>query len=403
MARTFDVMIIGGGMVGATLACALSAKGLSIAVLEASPPRPFEPEQPHDLRVSALSPASVKILGNLGAWAGILGRRCCPYRGMRVWETSGQGDTRFHSDSVGQPALGYIVENRVVQLALWDCLQQAQDVSLMASVRIAAIDYGGAMGSRVTLDDGEVLQARLLVGADGGESRVREAAGIGVHRWDYPQRALVASVETEAAQQDITWQRFLPTGPVAFLPLTGPHGSLVWYHHPDEIQRLMSLDEADFIDAVMRGFPKELGGIRRLEGRASFPLRRQHALNYWRPGAVLVGDAAHMIHPLAGQGVNIGLLDAACLADVLLEALDEQLPLGGSILARYEARRRNHNLGVMTAMDLIYRVFGRQDPASRLARNLGLGLTQRLAPVKKRAMRWAMGMEGDLPALARLE
>lgn len=399
MGTEFDLVILGGGMVGATLACALQERGLKIAVIEATPPSPFAPEQPHDLRVSALSPASQRILVNLGAWEGIRARRLCPYRHLRVWERRGWGDTRFDSDLVAQPVLGHIVENRVIQLALWDRLREG-DVTLLSPTRVDRIDYDPE-GSQLLLDDGQRLATPLLVGADGGNSRVRQAAGIGVHSRDYYQHALVACVETAAGQQDITWQQFLPSGPLAFLPLSGHQGSLVWYQRPDEVRRLLALSDGDFIDAVQAAFPAELGPVHRVHARASFPLKRQHALSYHRPGAVLVGDAAHIIHPLAGQGVNIGLLDAACLAEVLLAAHDEGRSLADStLLETFERRRRPENLAMMTAMDLIYHVFDRDDPVMRLVRNLGLGLAERLSPAKKLAAGYAMGGR-SLPALAR--
>ncbi|MCW8885518.1 MAG: FAD-dependent monooxygenase [Motiliproteus sp.] len=397
----YDLIIVGGGMVGATLACALGNSDLKIAVIDQQAPQPFSADQPHDLRVSALSVASQRILENVGAWGGIATRRSCPYRRMRVWETESQGDTLFESGDIDEPVLGHIVENRITQLALWESMSQFDNVTLYCPARIQSIDYQAGC-SQVALENGESLTGKLLVGADGGQSRVRQAAGIGIHSWEYKQHALVAYVETEYPQQDITWQKFVPSGPLAFLPLTGNYGSLVWYNTPSEVKRLLALKDENFSQELFAEFPRELGELNRIISRASFPLRRQHALEYVKQGVALVGDAAHMIHPLAGQGVNIGLLDAAALAEVLAEAAREHQDVASlSVLTKFQQQRRKHNLAMMTTMDLFYRVFGDDKLPTKLIRNLGLGLAQRLTPAKNKAMRFAMGLEGPLPQLAK--
>jgi 2-octaprenyl-3-methyl-6-methoxy-1,4-benzoquinol hydroxylase len=401
MTEQYDVAIVGGGMVGATLACCLGDSALRVAVIEDSPPSAFAPEQPHDLRVSAVSIASASIIKTVGAWRGIASRRFCPFRRMRVWED--RGDVEFRSEDIDEPLLGYIVENRVIQLALLDRLADFPNVDFFCPVKTQLIDYGPRQ-STIRLDDGRTITARLLVAADGGHSRVRQAAGMGVSSWDYEQHALVLNVETAYGQQDITWQRFVPSGPQAFLPLSGPHASLVWYHRPEEVKRLQVLREDDLVRELMSAFPPVLGDIKRLISRGSFPLRRQHALHYVKEGVALIGDAAHMIHPLAGQGVNIGLLDAAALAQVLVAARKARRDIGAAkVLQDYEKMRRQNNLLMMTTMDLFYRMFGNANIPLKLVRNLGLGLAEHLVPAKKLAMRYAMGLTGELPRLARGE
>lgn len=403
--RDFDVVIVGGGMVGATVACALGGSGLSVALLEHEYPSVFSPEQPHDLRVSALSIASKQILQTLGAWEGIVRRRCCPFRRMRVWEDL--GDTEFCSDDINEPALGYIVENRITQLALLERLADFTNVELICPAEIEQIRYASVnngLPAQVSLKDGQVLSAKLLVAADGGQSRVRQAAGIGVTGWDYQQHALVLYVETAYGQQDITWQRFVPSGPQAFLPLTGHFASLVWYNSPSEVQRLKALPAEALLAELKQSFPSCLGQITQLLGVASFPLKRQHAQNYVKPGVVLVGDAAHMINPLAGQGVNIGLLDAAVLAETLLNAYRHNQPIGDlTTLKQYEHLRRPENLKMMTVMDAFYSAFSNTLPPLKFLRNLGLGIAQRLIPAKRKVMRTAMGLDGSLPKLAKGE
>lgn len=398
----FDVVIIGGGMVGAAVACALGDSPLKVAIIENSPPQPFSAEQSHDLRVSALSIASKKILQAVGAWEGIESRRYCPFRRMRVWE--GAGDTEFCSDQIDYPELGYIVENRIIQLALLDRLTGFNNISLLSPAQIDRIAYNPGNLSELVFTDGRVIAAKLLVGADGAQSRIRQTVGIGVTSWDYKQHALVLYVETGYGQQDITWQRFVPTGPQAFLPLSGNFGSLVWYQSADEVRRLKSLSYDDLKSVLVAEFPSELGQVNQILGTASFPLRRQHAQSYVKPGVALVGDAAHTINPLAGQGVNIGLLDAAALAEVLSEAVKQDKEVSDiAVLRRYEKMRRHENLKMMTVMDLFYQVFSNEILPIRLLRNFGLGLAERVWPAKQKVMRAAMGLEGNLPKLARGE
>lgn len=397
----FDILIIGGGMVGATLGCALGGSGLRVAVLEDTPPLAFDPAQPHDLRVSAVSVASANILKTVGAWSGIAARRLCPYRRMRVWED--RGDVEFRSEEINEPVLGHIVENRIIQLAALERLTDFANVELICPVVTQKITYGVG-GSTVVLGDGRVLSGRLLIAADGGFSKVRQAAGIGVSGWDYEQHALVLTVDTGSRQQDITWQRFTPAGPQALLPLSGAHASLVWYNMPEEVGRLKVLPDADLLAELLQSFPDCLGEIKAITARGSFPLRRQHALRYAKEGVALIGDAAHMIHPLAGQGVNIGLLDAAALAEVLMDARRAGGDLGSqAVLARYERMRRRNNLLMMTVMDAFYRAFGNNLPPVRLLRNLGLEVAERFKPAKKIAMSYAMGLYGSLPRLAKGE
>ena len=402
MNEKFDVVIVGGGMVGAAVACSLGGSLLKVAVIENSPPAPYTPDQPHDMRVSALSIASKNILETVGAWEGIVNRRFCPFRKMRVWETT--GDTEFCSDDINYPELGYIVENRVTQLALLERLQAFDNIELICPVSIKKINYVAGNPGEVELEDGRILSSNVLVAADGGQSRVRQTVGLGVTSWDYKQHALVIYIETAYGQQDITWQRFLPSGPQAFLPLTGHYGSIVWYNSPDEVNRLKTLSFDALKDELVAAFPDCLGQVNNVLGVASFPLKRQHAQSYVKPGVVLVGDAAHMINPLAGQGVNIGLLDAAALGEVLLEAAKEGLDPGSlTVLKRYEKMRRNENLKMMTVMDIFYQVFSNEVLPLKLIRNLGLGLAERILPAKNKVMRSAMGLEGKLPKLARGE
>ncbi len=402
MKEQFDVVIVGGGMVGAAVACCLGGSHLKVAVIESEFPQEFDAQQPHDLRVSALSIASKTILETVGAWEGIENRRFCPFKRMRVWENS--GDTEFCSDDIGHSELGFIVENRVTQLALLKRLQTFENIDLMCPARIETLNYSNSEDSELMLNNGRVLTTKLLVAADGAQSQVRQNVGLGVTSWDYEQHALVIYIETAYPQQDITWQRFVASGPQAFLPLTGNFGSIVWYNSPDEVKRLQALSSENLKQELVAAFPDCLGEITRVIDSTSFPLTRRHAQHYVKHGVVLVGDAAHTINPLAGQGVNIGLLDAAALAEVILEAIKQGRSISDvSVLKRYEKMRRTENLKMMTVMDIFYQAFSNDILPLKFLRNVGLGLAERITPLKNKVMRGAMGLEGALPKLARGE
>ncbi|NQZ30292.1 MAG: UbiH/UbiF/VisC/COQ6 family ubiquinone biosynthesis hydroxylase [Oceanospirillaceae bacterium] len=413
MINKFDLIIVGGGMVGATLACALADTQLQIAVIEPNIPAAFSLDQAHALRVSALNIASENIFKNIGVWQGIISRRSCVYRRLKTWELDAQrGATLFDSTEQGVDHLGHIVENNVIQQALLEKMSQANNIKLFVQkTRSIDVQPGATL---VELEDNQQLIGKLIVGADGGNSLVRDAAGIGIHSWDYAQSALVISVTMSTAQQDITWQQFTPTGPLAFLPLSGNSASLVWYNNPAAIKRLMALNEVAFLEELQASFPDALDQVTAVISKGAFPLKRQHAQQYIKEGVALIGDAAHMIHPLAGQGVNIGLLDAAQLAQCLLAASGEQMSSADeyahstradisslAVLNEYERLRRRHNLLVMQLMDSFYKVFTNNNGPLKVLRNIGLGIAGHLTPAKKKVMALAMGLEGPLPELAK--
>ena len=401
-ASDYDLLIVGGGMVGSTLACALGVADLKIALLEGMPLDRIRPGVNLDSRVSAISHASRRIFAAVGAWDGITAWRVSPFRDMRVWDAAGFGGIHFDSAAMGESSLGWIIENRVIQSALLERARQLPTVELLCP---AALDTVEALENgrwRARLRDGRELTTRLLVGADGAESKVREMAGIKTSGWNYGQHAVVANVRTAEPHQATAWQRFLPTGPLAFLPLADGRCSIVWATTPERAGALLTLDESDFAQALAEAFDWRLGAILEVGPRLAFPLRRQHAHAYVKPGLALIGDAAHVIHPLAGQGVNLGLLDAAALAEVILDAVAAGHDLGSlKVLRRYERWRKGDNLLMMGVMDGFKRLFGATPPPVRLLRNLGLNLTDAAGPLKHRIARRAMGLDGDLPRLAR--
>lgn len=399
----FDVAVVGGGMVGAALAAACAERGLATAVIDPQPPQRAWPPGQVDLRVSALGRASQRVLERLGAWPRIAALGASPYREMVVWDAVGGAEIRFDAADLGEPDLGHIVENRVIRLALWERLERSEHVLLLCPATLAALEIGPER-AQVRLGDERSLEATLVVGADGRDSAVRAALGIGLAAADYGQRALVANVEVAHWHRETAWQRFLPTGPLAFLPLADGRCSIVWSADERRAEQLLGLDDAGFLGELEEAFAKRLGAILSTGPRAAFPLRRQHAEAYVRPRAALIGDAAHSIHPLAGQGVNLGFLDVAALIDALDHARSHRRDLGGlPTLRRYERARRGDNAAMLAAMDLFKRAFGNRAPALVAARNLGLAAAEHLPGIKPLFMRQALGLGDDLPRLARAE
>ncbi len=389
----FDVAVIGGGMVGAATAIGFAKQGRKVALVEGFAPQAFSPEQPMDIRVSAISEHSVSILDELGAWLKIEQMRVCPYRRLETWEHP-ECRTRFHSDALNMQQLGYIVENRLIQLGLWQQLEQLENITLYCPDTLESIKFDEV--NRVELTSGESFDAELIVGADGANSKVRHLAGIGITAWDYRQHCMLINVETELAQQDITWQQFTPHGPRSFLPLatlasqsqeTG-QGSLVWYDSPKRIKQLCSLTPEQLREEVLTHFPAELGDIKVLQF-GSFPLTRRHAQTYSNNNCVLVGDSAHTINPLAGQGVNLGFKDVA----ILLAECEGKTSIDGSVLKQYERKRRPDNLLMQSGMDLFYKGFSNDIGPLKLVRNAALKIAENTGPLKTQVLKYALGLK----------
>lgn len=398
MGNEYDIIVMGGGMVGATFACALGDRPIRIAVIE-----PFEaPRRWEDAgfanRVSAVTRATEMTFRAVGAWDGMAARQVQPYQQMHVWDATGGGVIHFDAAELGEPNLGYIIENRVILAALLDRLHEFENIDLLCPAEVVELDLDAE--PHVTLADGRTLSAPLVVGADGSQSRVRSEAGIETTGWGYDQSAVVATVKTSKHHGDTAWQRFMPTGPLAFLPLPQGYSSIVWSTRPDEAERLAGLDDSAFLDELQSAFGESLGRMQWSGPRGVFPLMLQHADSYVKPGVALIGNAAHTIHPLAGQGLNLGVSDAAALAEVLVEAGPSRFgdPL---VLRRYERWRKADNVAMMGSMDVFKRLFGNEQPVLRWLRNEGLRLTNSAGPVKNFFVRRAMGLSGDLPRLSR--
>ncbi|WP_177331149.1 2-octaprenyl-3-methyl-6-methoxy-1,4-benzoquinol hydroxylase [Pseudomonas sp. NBRC 111119] len=401
-----DLLIVGAGMVGSALALALRHSGLHVLLLDGGPltVRPFDASAAFEPRVSALSAASQRILERLGAWEGIAQRRATPYCHMQVWDGSGTGQIHFSAASVHAQVLGHIVENRVVQDGLLERLHDS-DVGLLPNARLEQLRRSGK-DWLVTLHDGRQLRTPLVVAADGANSAVRRLAGCETREWDYLHHAIVTSVRCTAGHQATAWQRFTDDGPLAFLPLnrdgTQDWCSIVWSTTPEHAERLMALDEPAFNKALQQAFEGRLGDVLHTDPRVCVPLRQRHAKRYVDEGLALIGDAAHTIHPLAGQGVNLGFLDAAVLAEVLIGACERGERLADvKVLGRYERRRMPHNLALMAAMEGFERLFQANPLPLRWLRNSGLKLVEQMPEAKAVFVRQALGLSGDLPELAK--
>ena len=384
-----DVIIVGAGIAGLSLAASLSRQGLQVVLLEAAPARAEAVSiggrlNDWDRRVSALTPASSALLSEIDVWPDILTQRSASYHQMHVWDGDGTGEITFSANDVDASELGRIVENRVTVGALLKRVERDRHITLSWQDPIAAIKRPNEQVVEVVTESGKQYAAPLLVGADGVRSTVRKQLGFKVREWSYEQSAIVATIALEQAHSDTCYQVFLDSGPLALLPLADPHVcSIVWSLDEAQLSAFDSLSDVDFVAALNRALNGQAPKVSAVGTRAVFPLNQCHAVDYVQPRVALIADAAHAIHPLAGQGINLGLADVAVLADEVGRAFCADLDWGELVLSRYQRRRKSDNLAMMAMMEGFKRGFGSQHPALRVLRNMGLKWVDGTAPLKR--------------------
>ena len=399
--QNFDVVVIGGGIVGLVQALALKPSGLKVAVIDnqAAPDMPVGPAQ---LRVSALTLASQNVLTALGVWQRLEQSRIAAYNSMLVWEQDSFAKIEFDAAQVAQQQLGYIVENQAIVACLWQQAQQADFIELFTHCTIQQLALS-PQGSFIRLEDERMLTARLVIGADGANSKVRSEANFPLTFWDYDQHAIVATIKTAVPHANVARQIFTASGPLAFLPLWDQnHCSIVWSQDEPKASELMSLSAADFNKALTVSFGGQLGLCELVSERQSYPLKMRYARQWLSKGVAIVGDAAHTIHPLAGQGANLGILDAAALAEQIcsMVAKEQDFTLLRN-LRPFERWRKTEALKMIAAMEGFKRLFAGNASAKKLLRDIGLTAVNHLPMSKKAIIKHAMGLSGELPQLAR--
>jgi 2-octaprenyl-6-methoxyphenol hydroxylase len=400
-----DVLIAGGGMAGLCLALGLAKGGLDVVLVEPQS-RETMTDTRFDGRVSALAFANIRMLRVLGVWPG-LEKNAQAINDIVVSDGRPGGSAsplsmHFDHEEIGEP-LGAIVENRDIRIALLDAIEAEPKISLVTGASVERLKIAGR-GARAELSTGKSCTTALAIAADGHDSQLREAMGIRSVGWDYPQTGIVTTVEHEKPHGGVAFEHFLPAGPFAILPMTGNRASLVWTEESKAAREMMALGETAFAAEVALRFGDHLGGVKPIGPRWSYPLRMQLARSYVAKRFALIGDAAHTIHPIAGQGLNLGLKDVAALVETVLDAARLGLDFGEElVLRRYERWRRFDSFALAVATDSVNRLFSNDIPPLRLARDLGLGIVDQIAPLRRFFMRHAGGDIGKLPRLLKGE
>lgn len=400
MHTDYDILIVGGGMVGLALGKLLAEQELSIAIIDANP-APTATDSDH-FRVSAISRASQTLLTQLNVWNDTLLANACAYDSMHVWDDVAGGELTFEAAALGEADIGHIIPNSDIQLALWQSLEVYEHVHLLAPVTLTTANWTDS-GVTLTTADGHTLSGKLAVAADGANSWLRQQSHLHIDHYDYDHHAIVATVACELPHQACARQSFLESGPLALLPLKESHQcSIVWSTTPQHADALLAQSDDEFSTSLQSAFGSILGELKVITKRVSFPLTSRHVSEYVADGMALVGDAAHTIHPLAGQGVNLGFMDAASLAQTIAENQRRGRSIASKQALRpYERWRRSENQLMIDGMYAIKSLFSKQpEPISRL-RSWGMNRINDSGFIKRQMIKMAMGIEGDLPEIAR--
>jgi 2-octaprenyl-6-methoxyphenol hydroxylase len=406
ISERFGVVIVGGGMAGMTLGCGLAGCGIATVVIERLNPAKMNTLD-FDGRTTSFAHGSAQVLKGIGLWP-LIADAAEPILDIRVADghpSRGVSPLFLHYDhtEVGDDPFGYIIENRVIREGLSQLGGQLENLTVIAPASVEAVERH-ANGADVMLEDGRVLKTSLVVGADGRNSPLRKSAGIGAREFRYEQTAIVCTVSHERAHAGVAVELFLPSGPFAMLPMTGQRTNIVWTERSDLASAFLGLDEAGFLGEVRRRFGDWLGALDLVGPRFAYPLGLMHADRYTDRRLALIGDAAHAIHPIAGQGLNLGIRDVAALAEAVVDAVRLGLePADPTVLDRYEAWRRVDNTTLVAVTDVLNRLFSNDVASLRAARDLGLAGVGAVPPLKRLFMRHAMGVVGDLPRLVRGE
>jgi 2-octaprenylphenol hydroxylase len=397
--RNYDLTIVGASMIGASLALAIAktdaGKKLKIALVDAQTEYLNYQQENFDPRVVALSQASQNFLEKVDVWDAIKSQRVCAYTNMKVWDGEGTASIHFDARDIHAPHLGHIVENSVIVNALHEKIKAFSNIEFICATKVLDVQRTELLN--LVPNRGEPFTTSLLIAADGAESHLRELLQFPMREWDYGHQAIVATVEIELPHQQTAWQRFMHTGPLAFLPLPTVNNknfcSIVWSAENNLAEKLMQLSDNEFCGELAKAFEYQLGEIKFVSKRFSYPLKQRHAKGYIQSGAALVGDAAHTIHPLAGQGANLGFMDAQILASEITRALDRNMPVNDfSILRRYQRQRLGHNLTMMTAMEAFKQLFSQRSPGWNGLRNFGMRKLDSQPVLKNFIIKQAMGL-----------
>lgn len=400
--QAYDIVVVGGGIVGLTQALALKLSGLSVAVVEGHVSESMPSGDPQ-LRVSALTLATENILRNLGAWQSLDANRICSYVDMQVWDQDSFAKIEFSAQQVDKQQLGHIVENQAIRHSLWIQAQNSSFIELLAPKKIKQLVFG-QQECFITLDDSSQISARLVIGADGANSVVKKLANLAQTFWDYDQHAIVATVKTVLPHNHVARQVFTPTGPLAFLPLwDANYCSIVWSQDELRATELLKLSNQEFNKALTAAFDCTLGICEVVSDRQSYPLKMRYTRQWVGNRVAIIGDAAHTIHPLAGQGANLGILDAAALAEQIIKLVEQGKDFGlAKNLRPFERWRKTEAVKMVATMEGFKRLFAGDQPVKKLIRDTGLSLANYSSFTKQKIIQHAMGLEGELPELAKV-
>ncbi|MEM5499698.1 FAD-dependent monooxygenase [Paraglaciecola mesophila] len=399
--QSYDVVIVGGGIVGLTVALTLASGELNVAIIDAQSNDTALGDKP-ELRVSTFTLATQTVMQNLGVWPLLAQQRLCAYEHMSVWDQDSFAHIGFSHTEIKQDYLGHVVENQNLALALWEEAEQSPHITVLAPNKVSKMVFG-QQESFLTLDDDTMLTARLVVGADGANSMVRQKANLPLTFWDYEHHSIVATIKTEMPHDNTARQVFTPKGPLAFLPLWDAHHcSIVWSQQEPAATALLALDDAAFVKALMAAFDMRLGICELVSERKSFPLKMRYARQWVTDRVALVGDAAHTIHPLAGQGANLGIMDGVALAEQVIKIAEQGKDIGlTKNLRAYERWRKTEAVKMIATMESFKRLFDGANPVQKLVRDIGLSTMNHLPKAKQKIVQQAVGLGGELPHLAQ--